>query len=974
LDDPKPLPAPQPPLPPGTEIHGDLVQGDQHNVNTGGGAYIGTVNADHVTINTAPAGPQPPTWAELVERAGQQSQRFLGSRRALPPDLYIPRAAVEAALDDFLASPKAACLLLGPTGCGKTTLLSHWTQSLSAAGHAVFIYDCGGSFGLEVEQELCRDLLLAPELELYRALETIAQEAAAAGKQFLLIFEALNEFRGSGQEGAQDLLKRLDSLAGRLPDAGIRLALSCNITTWDYLDRSDATRLAWGRYYPAPQQGLKLDLFTSDELATAYPRYQAHYHLQSPLADLPAALREQLRSPLVLDLLAEAYQDRDEPITHESLALGVFQRYFDDRVKRLPDQRFVNALAAEMLRQKRSSLRLNDLLTNPQLEADILTPGPDSSYRALVDKGILTVTPGTLGRSDTLKFTYAQVGAYALARSILQNLEPDADLAAFISGALLADARSFPLGWGTARTLLTLYAQDDPDHKTLIALAQSPSLELRELAVQALLQLYSDVPQAAVTVLGALLQTDSPVAWRTALNTAYRIGPAARPIFLSAIAKARAELRPIIRDALYLIGADDPSFMFCVLDDLASAMSLTSPVDFVNSLSFILDLAITFYINYCDLEITTQRTSDLFYQLFKVRLHIDVLNVPVLGAALEPLLVQVVSRGYSSRLVDMLAELVPLDKQFNLAPADLARFQRLLPFLDPATDIAALADDLAAFLQSDVLLFNVLAALVLAVHAYRDFTGSEPLLRQLFERLNGGGRLMETVGFSLLIGGTPEGWVPLLEEFTRRLFEQHTDLVYGQTPSLLDKLDLLLMPLGLAYGKRGQGMPLMVALLQAGLAQPDQRQAERCLAALGPVGFYYPQAVLEALRASGLKLDDPAKQPALLRCLATIRLLHSDAVDVFLSQTGADDNWQQQVSGAADVELVRRYIYALGIYNTTVHQALNYPIMRRQLLIGSLTSLADAHSAQEFIASYTPVPIHMLREAGYRLTQWTLPE
>src|SRR6185369_5477044 len=131
------------------------------------------------------------------------------------------------------------------------------------------------------------------------------------------------------------------------------------------------------------------------------------------------------------------------------------------------------------------------------------------------------------------------------------------------------------------------------------------------------------------------------------------------------------------------------------------------------------------------LAITTQRTSDLFYQLLKVRLHADLLEVPVLGSALQPLLVQVVARGYSSRLVDMLAELLPPEQQFNMAPDDQARFMRLVPLMDPATDLAPLADDLAVCLQSEVLLFNLLAALVLVTHAYHDWAATEPLLRQL---------------------------------------------------------------------------------------------------------------------------------------------------------------------------------------------------------------------------------------------------
>jgi hypothetical protein len=93
-----------------------------------------------------------------------------------------------------------------------------------------------------------------------------------------------------------------------------------------------------------------------------------------------------------------------------------------------------------------------------------------------------------------------------------------------------------------------------------------------------------------------------------------------------------------------------------------------------------------------------------------------------------------------------------------------------------------------------------------------------------------------------------------------------------------------------------------------------------------------------------------------------------------VNQVGAGQAFQRRVSAATDIELIDTYIYSLGIYNNAVHQAINYPIMRRELLIGGLTALIEAHSPQDFVGSYTPVPLRMLRAANYRLDQWTLPE
>jgi hypothetical protein len=48
--------------------------------------------------------------------------------------------------------------------------------------------------------------------------------------------------------------------------------------------------------------------------------------------------------------------------------------------------------------------------------------------------------------------------------------------------------------------------------------------------------------------------------------------------------------------------------------------------------------------------------------------------------------------------------------------------------------------------------------------------------------------------------------------------------------------------------------------------------------------------------------------------------------------------------------------------------------MRRKLLIGGLTALVEARRPQDFIANYTPVPMHMLRDANFRLIEWTKPD
>jgi hypothetical protein len=223
----------------------------------------------------------------------------------------------------------------------------------------------------------------------------------------------------------------------------------------------------------------------------------------------------------------------------------------------------------------------------------------------------------------------------------------------------------------------------------------------------------------------------------------------------------------------------------------------------------------------------------------------------------------------------------------------------------------------------------------------------------------------------VLLPNTPPAWAPLIERLTERMFAEHPAIVYGEEPSLLQQLDdILLLPLGLAYGKVGQTMPLIELMLQDSLLRDDSRQLERVVAGLAAVGFYYPEPTLRLL-GDVLTAIPEAPPAALTATLATIRTLHQDAVDVFMARYELSAGLQRQVAATADTELVRRFIYWLGLYNQVVHSCLYYPKMRRQMAMGAMETLAVARAPQEFIGAYTATVFRMLREAGFRLSEWT---
>lgn len=914
------------------------------------------------------------TWQILLERSRQQCERFLNEASSgrdqaalFIPEVYVRREIAEQSLNEFLEGNALGIVLVGDSGVGKTNLLCQWTLDLRQAGHGVFYYACSGSLGLEIDREIAQDLAPEDPEPLLNSLQRVERLAVREGRHFVLIFDGVEEFRDGSETGPEALLKRIDSLLGHLPGTNVRVALSCGAAAWNRLQRLDALHLYWSRY--AGNTPLQLGSFAPAEFQSAYPRYQARFDLRTPFEALSPARRNRLRHPLLLRMWAEAYRGRDEPITDQTLALVVYRRYYEQRVRRRRDELFVDRVVAEMLQQRQAALPLSALIRHPELGAEILSDQPDSSYQQLLDSGVLTENPGDLiAGESTLRFTHVQVGAYSLARHLRRESDNGETLA-----NLVAKVETFPLAWDAARMWLLL----GEDFTAFAAAAGAADSELRELAAETLAELYVDQPLQAVDWLKKLLESDSKEAGRTALRAAYyatsRPGSDAGEVFLWAAQSQSPSLRQAAKDALYLIWRKNPEFAYDTLHALLKRMTLGNLFHLRRILEFVIDLSITIYVNHCECAGVIERTDRLYHELATRRLHLKLFNTGFLGPKFEKLVIGAFAAAFAQPILDtmLFSELVPADRFFKLPWEQRALLQEVAPLLDPDSELEPARERLAGMLQSDVPFFNVVAALILAIHACSDFPRTRPLLGELFEALDGRGRLWELLSFSVLLPGTPPEWIGLLEEFTRRLVRERPDMFHGGE---LGRFDIVFVPLGLAYGKRGAAMPLFTELIRQAIQDHDQRLLARCLRALGPVGFYYPKAVLATLRQAIPDDRGEVLQQALLRPLAIMRTLHFDDVDRFMQRLGVDEGFQRRVAAEADLELVHRYIYWLGLYNNAAHFSRFYPKMRRALSMGALQSMAKARTPIDFVADYTTTALRMFRESGFRLREWTYPD
>ncbi len=502
------------------------------------------------------------------------------------------------------------------------------------------------------------------------------------------------------------------------------------------------------------------------------------------------------------------------------------------------------------------------------------------------------------------------------------------------------------------------------------AMAVAPGIEQRGLASEALVRLAgrdsADGTRRALDAMVRLLATDSADAWNVVLKTAASL-PGGLDVFRRAAADDREALRQAAGLYAYLQWRpDDPNCLPVRLyADLAPRVTITGQLLHQEDrliLDFLAGLSIMVYVNHPDRPEVVDQTATLFYELLKNRLKLNLLNLKAFVKIATPVVAQV----YSKRLLDA-ALFSGFQDAKEFFAADREAIERVVPLVDPATDILGRGDDLAALLQSPLALARMVGSMVLAIHAFHDPAGTDPFVRELFGRLDETGRRWTLWAFAVLIEKAPAAWTPLLEDLTRKFVDENRAAFLSADGGTRVPFDIDLLPLGLAYGRQGGPMTWFGTLL----AGADATTLPRVIRGLAAVGFYQPQAVLQTLRTSVPNLADPALEDSLATTLATIRVLHADTVDLFLRDVGASDRLRQLVAERGDIELVRRYIVWMGFYNNGVHQALFHPKMRVGLLAVILQALATAKNEKAFVRRITPGPMNLAREADYHLERWT---
>jgi hypothetical protein len=459
---------------------------------------------------------------------------------------------------------------------------------------------------------------------------------------------------------------------------------------------------------------------------------------------------------------------------------------------------------------------------------------------------------------------------------------------------------------------------------------------------------------------------------RTAFTAAYQMGDQGRELFVWLAGQDLPAARRAAVLSLYLRWRRDRAYVFDLMDQISREVGLPPIWRKGRVLRFLGDLSITIYINHPGDQEVIARTSALWQRILRRRLRLQQLlflvRAPIIGH------LQAILAGRTLRTA-VLADLQDVNVFFRQTAEQRARFLRTAPLVDPRASIgsAQQQDDLVGLLESPIYLHRILAALVIAIHAVVEPAATARLVDDLRPRLDGQGLLWATLAYTVPLPDTPDSWVEQLESLTDELVERYRDAYFGADGGIVSQFDIALLPLGLAYGKRGRGMPRFEAMIERGLRE-DRPLAMRLIRGLGAVGVYYPQAVFETLRGCVADLEATDTADAFVDALAAMRPLHFDTVDLFLDQIGAPDAIRDRVSRQDGSQLVSRCVMWVGYYNNAVHESVNYPIMRQVLVIDALLALGAAHGPSDFVRAYSLGVLDLLEETDFELMRWAQPD
>ncbi len=325
-------------------------------------------------------------------------------------------------------------------------------------------------------------------------------------------------------------MKQLNELVQN-PWPWLKIVFSSRTETWKEIKRG--VKLAEALYYREQGEetlGVELEPFSYsermepflhvEELPNVYAKYQNEFDLQTPYEELSKELREILRDPLNLWLIASTY--RGKAIPKRVQASELIEYYLRTQHVQTPLQRrdlefLKNQLMPLMVREDHYS----NVITTADLEAvggamhdmiyseQLLSDGQqmNQSFRRLLEADILMLQEQ--GYELSITFKYERFYEHFAGKQLFHLSETQVDRYTFFLDLIEETARS-PFLWGAVKNALVQEAKK-PASAMILKFCRTMQLHVKEIMVSVLTTLGAGAPQKVESILKELVPVTQQV-------------------------------------------------------------------------------------------------------------------------------------------------------------------------------------------------------------------------------------------------------------------------------------------------------------------------------------------------------------------------------------------------------------------------------------------------------------------------------
>ncbi len=484
------------------------------------------------------------TWVQLCDLCEKITSHYMATVRGkYHQQLYLQRDTARQHVEAFLADPKKrGFVLVGKSGVGKSNFLLALAEELhqSRDDVCVLMYDganlpiASSTLTQIISQDFSNRGFLSRQ-PLQQVWWEISQIGGIDERLVVVCLDAVNE-----NAQATELLRQLDTLV-QSPWPWLKVVLSSRPETWKEIKRG--VKLAEVHYYQKPgtetldvelepfSYSEEMDPFTPQELPKVYSKYQQEFYLQTPYETLSHELREILRDPLQLRLLAKTYQRQAIP---EHVKVSTLIEQYVNAVLQRDERRFVeNQLVPMMVRER----HYNNVITEAELDAaggalyDMIYSNQQLSNGQRMNQTFLNVCDADIlvlqeqGTEQRIGFKYERFYEYFTGKRILRLSETQADRYAFFRALVeettgkkettnRKETTGKPFLWGAVRNALVEEAKK-PNSETILKLCRTTQQHMKEMMVNVLITLGLDDPEPVEGILRNLLpQEKQATEWR----------------------------------------------------------------------------------------------------------------------------------------------------------------------------------------------------------------------------------------------------------------------------------------------------------------------------------------------------------------------------------------------------------------------------------------------------------------------------